>query len=488
MTETAVRPTPAPSGQTSDTATQPQLRGKMGTFSLLMTALAINAPLAILAGYVPVVINAGNGLGAPIVFGILTLVILTFAVGLNAMSVRMTRPGGFYSYISLGLGRLPGLAGGFSSILLYVMLGSGTFALFGVMTANFVNNVLGIDFGNWLMWAIIGWAICLVLSLFNVELSSRILTIVMFCEIAIVVIWNLRVLTTGGAEGFAGTNPFPHLFDGSFGLALMFSALSIMGFESLQVFREETKDHQKTVPRATYIEIALIGVMYAVSAYSYIVGFSPLVALAESVDPTGSVLTSIAVYISQTFSDVVAVLLIGSTLAANLAIQNVSSRYFYSMARDGVLPRALGRVNAKHGSPMIAALVSSVVIVIAMLLPPMFGMNDVETYTFLGGVGAYCVVFIWAATSIAIIAYFRRVKDGKVTIWQSTIAPGLAGIGFLVMFVIATLNLSDLVGGGAVSTIITVASLAAFAGAGVIVGLRLRRRDPVRFARVGDQG
>src|SRR4051812_28132908 len=63
-----------------------KLRGHLGTFELAFTALAFNAPLLVVGGFIPVITGAGNGLGAPVAFLAIGVLLLVFSAGLNAMA------------------------------------------------------------------------------------------------------------------------------------------------------------------------------------------------------------------------------------------------------------------------------------------------------------------------------------------------------------------------------------------------------------------
>src|SRR5690242_21746588 len=54
------------------------------------------------------------------------------------------------------------------------------------------------------------------------------------------------------------------------GALLVLATTGFVGFEQSVVFSEESRDPRRTVPRATYIAIALIAVLYAFAAWSMI--------------------------------------------------------------------------------------------------------------------------------------------------------------------------------------------------------------------------
>lgn len=478
--ETAV---PAPE---SGLRSRETLRGHMGTVSLLFTVLAFNAPLAILAGFIPVVVGFGNGLGAPLAFAIVGIVVLVFSVGLNAMAARMPRPGAFYSYVARGIGRPPGLAAGFVALLTYTTLGSGTYALFAVMADHFLTTVVHVSAGPWWVWAVIGWVISTTLSLFNIDISAKVLGVAMTLEVIIVLLWNIRVFWVGGPEGRV-MDPFPHFTSGSLPLALVFCALCLTGFESLQVFREETRDPGRTVPRATYLAVAMLTVLYAVSTYAYIIGEGASKAISDgAADATGSVLASIHTYVSSVVSDAASLLLLSSSFAACLAIQNITARYFYALGKDRVLPARLGAVNARHGSPVVSASVSGIIMLVVLLIPVLSGWTAQKAYTAITGIGAYTMVALWVATSLAVVVFFRVRTVERIGLWHSVIAPVLSFLALGVVLVMATIHIVDIIGDSFLGhATLVVAVVVALAGAGL--ALWWRRRDAEVYESIGSQ-
>jgi amino acid transporter len=62
------------------------LSGKLGTFDIVFTVLAHNAPLTVVTGMIALVMSLGNGLGAPVAFVVAGGLMVNFAIGLTRMS------------------------------------------------------------------------------------------------------------------------------------------------------------------------------------------------------------------------------------------------------------------------------------------------------------------------------------------------------------------------------------------------------------------
>ena len=465
-----------------------RLRGNLGTFDLSFTALAFNAPLFVVGGFIPVIIAFGNGLGAPATFVAMGAILLIFAAGLNAMAIRMKRPGAFYAYIARGLGRPPGLAGAFIAILTYVALGAGTLSLFAVASGDFFSIVLGItESGPWWIWALLGWAVVILLSLFNVQVSAKVLGVALVLEVLIIAIWNVRIFFEGGPDGSA-VPVLGHFFDGSFALAFLFVAMCMTGFESLQVFREETRDPTRTVPRATFVVVIFLAVFYGITTYAYIISEGFGQGLVDGgADPTGTVLSSMERYLGVVAGNVASTLMLTSGFACALAVQNIASRYLYALGRDRVLPAKLGRANSRHGSPMVASTVSGVLILLVILIPALGQLDPITAYTVLLGLGGYGILILWVATSISVFVFFRRNKDETASLWSSTLAPILSLIALGTVLVLATLNLGDLVGNPELANVILVGA-GIVAAAGIATALWWRSRDRAVYDSIGQQG
>jgi len=170
------------------------LRGNLGVISLAFTVIAFNGPIGVIAGFIPIVVLRGNGLGAPLIFVLLGALVTIFAVGLNAMASRMTRPGAFYTYIGEGLGKPAGLVAGFLAIASYLFLAAGTFPLFASVAMHLaVETMPQAQQIPWWAWAVLGWTASTVLSLFNIDLSAKVLGTLSAAELLIAVAWNAAV-------------------------------------------------------------------------------------------------------------------------------------------------------------------------------------------------------------------------------------------------------------------------------------------------------
>lgn len=463
-----------------------KLRGDLNAFQLLFGILAYNAPLVALVAFLPLTIGYGNGLGAPVAYLVAGVVIALFASGFLKMSRHIDNPGGFYSYIALGLGREAGLGASFLAVTTYYLLLLGGYALAGVLVGSFVTDTLGGPDVAWWVWAAACQVVIGIFGYFNIELSARFLTFFMCCESVLILIYEAVVLARGGASGLSASSFSPHnITSGSIGIGLLFAALSFSGFEVTAVFRDEVRDPARTIPRAAYGFIAIIGVGYAFSTWVIIqaYGSANAVTLAAT-DPTGSVTTTFQTYLGSAGVHLVSVLVITSGFASLIAIHGVLSRYLFNLGVDRILPRRFGAVHHRHGSPHQASIFASAVVLIGFLVSVLLKADPSVLYAQLWGIFGYALQILFVLTTLAVLVFMRRTRPSDTTVWHRVIAPVLALVGLAVTLWLATDNIELLIpGSGAVT--ITYVVLAGAVAAGVLYAFALRRVRPDIHQRIG---
>jgi amino acid transporter len=85
----------------------------MGVLFLTVTGAA---PISAMLFNTPIAVGFGNGIGAPAGFLFATVILTIFSVGYCTMARKITAAGGFYSFISHGLGRELGMGFAFASV------------------------------------------------------------------------------------------------------------------------------------------------------------------------------------------------------------------------------------------------------------------------------------------------------------------------------------------------------------------------------------
>jgi amino acid transporter len=255
----------------------------------------------------------------------------------------------------------------------------------------------------------------------------------------------------------------------------MFAVLSFIGFEAAAVFRDEARDPVRTVPRATYTALIVVGVFYAVSSWALISGVGGSKAVAYANKYPATMLSDVTDrYLGSVGAHVVSILFVTSVFICMLSFHNISSRYIHTLAAHRALPRRLGLTNHKHGSPAAASLACGLVCAILVALAAISGITPVDQFfTWLGGITSVGVLILMALTCLATIVYFRR-YNGKKPIWNTLIAPSLGFLALIGSLVLVFANLPSLVGGSVPIAVEAVALLVVAFITGVIVA-KIRR-------------
>ncbi|KMS56808.1 amino acid permease [Sphingobium cupriresistens LL01] len=461
----------------------------MSLWELLATVLAFSAPVAVVSGFIPFVI-VFDGAGAPAVFLCAMALLLIFAIGFTTMTRYLPRPGGFYAYVTAGLGRVAGLGAAMLAIMGYLLLGFCTLPFFAVNVDALVRGSLG---GPAIPWPVYG-SLCglgsATLCYFRIDLSAKVLTVAMALETLVVVIFDIAVLHNGGPEGISlAPLGWSSMTSGSVGIAILFAVTCFLGFEATAIFREEVRDAERTVPRATYLAVLLIGLFYAFSAWMTVsaFGMSRITAIASAA-PANLFPRGMELYVGRIASDALHILLATSQFAAVLSAQNILARYGMSLGIDGVFPRILGHIHSRHQSPHVASMAVSLIWLIIGALFVLMSVPPDLLYARVAGVGGFAILLLMLLTSAAIIMFFRRSdQQFNAGLGATLFAPALATLGLGAVVYLAIANFTLLIGGSQneANALIITTFLVFFAGAAY--ACILRSKKPTIYRNIGRQ-
>ena len=166
-----------------------------------------------------------------------------------------------------------GIGIAFVAIVSYLAIEAGVYGLLGPAGVSIV-ELFGGPALPWWVFAAVAFAVTTFLGYRNIELSSRVLAVLLSAEIAIVAILDLVIVVRGGDHGLSTGIVNPHaITSGSLGIGLLFAIISYVGFEATAIFRDEARTPERTIPRATYVALILIGVFYAITSWALISGW-----------------------------------------------------------------------------------------------------------------------------------------------------------------------------------------------------------------------
>jgi len=191
--------------------------------------------------------------------------------------------------------------------------------------------------------------------------------------------------------------PEPTGVENQFGIAGVIRAATIVffayiGFEAVSTAGQEAKNPRKDMPIGILGSLVVCTVLYMLTAavLTGVVSFTKLnvaAPVATAVDTFGPqwgwLAKCIKIGAIAGLSSVVLVLMFGQT------------RVFYSMSRDGLMPRVLARVHPKFKTPWINTLIVGVVVSAAAAVYDINQLGDLTSVGTLVAFGLVCFSVIW---------------------------------------------------------------------------------------------
>nr|BFE71543.1 hypothetical protein GCM10020092_048440 [Actinoplanes digitatis] len=325
------------------------------------------------------------------------------------------------------------------------------------------------------------------LGVLDVAVNGKVLATLLVAEIVLVVVFSIVDLTTDGFVPSSAALDPSSLVGAGAGALLVMAVTGFVGFEQSVVFSEESRDPRRTVPRATYIAVALIAVLYAFSSWAMISATGgDAVARAQAEGPelffnlASERLGATALHLGHA-------LFLTSLVAAMISFHNIIARYTFSLGREGVLPRAFGRTVPGTGAPKNGSLAQSAFGLIVILVYAIAGWDPLVQLFFWGGTtGGIGVLLLITVTSAAVVGYFARHREGE-DFWHRVGAPVLGTVLLLVMTYLALTNIAILFGveSGSTPTWAVPLAYGVLAVAGVVWALILRGSKPEIYQGIG---
>ena len=465
-------------------------KNSLGLIAVTFMVISAAAPLTGVAGAVPIAFLLGNGTGVPLTFLILTLIMLAFAAGYVTMARYVANAGAFYAYAARGIDGRVGGAVALVALVSYNAMQFGLVGLLGGISAG-VFSGLGINL-PWWAWSFLSVALVGILGYRQVDLSAKVLIVLVVFEYLIVLLVDFVILGKGGAQGlsfsFFDTSA---LMSGSPTAAILFCLGSFIGIEATTIYAEEARDPEKTIPRATYLSILLIGIFFMFTTWLMISGTGPdklLPTIGGLADPTTFFFVLAGQYVGAPVATVAGLLLISSLFAALSAFHNYIARYSYVAGREGILPAVFGQTHAEHQSPHIGSVVQSAMALVVLAIFAGLQLDPIlNMFTWISQIGTLGVLGMMAVTSLSVIFFFRKSPQPGLSPINIVILPALTGLVMLVLFVYIFVNFGDLTAtkGGVLGIILpSLIPLAAIIG--TLLANNLKKRDPAAFARMGE--
>ncbi len=334
------------------------LRRSLSRRDLIVYGLLFIGPLAPVGVFG--VLDARTNGAVALVYAVATVAMAFTAWSYAQMSAVVPDAGSVFAYVTEGVGRGAGFLAGWLAMLDYLLIPSVAYLFSGIALHALLPAVPA-----W-MFTLAAFSVTTALNLAGVGVAARAGRVVVVAELvvlAVFVVAAVAVLSSSGplrpwATPLAGTTGInPVAIAGAVSIAV----LSLLGFDAIASFAEETTGDSRQIGSAILVCLATAGTLFI--AQSYLAG------VLSAVDPADLAARPAAqgtafydltrAAIGSWMADVLAVTkAIGPAFAA-MTGQAAAARLLFGMAREGRLPNALAAVDSRRGVPRVALLTAA---------------------------------------------------------------------------------------------------------------------------------
>lgn len=327
----------------------PKLKRNLGLLGVTSLGIAniIGAGIFVISG-------VAAGLAGPsVIFSFLVAgsIALIAALSYAELSSFVHETGASYAFTKRAFGRFWSFVVGWFNYFDYIV---GAAAV-SIGFAAYFTELFGLQGDTALILSAVGLPIVLmILNLIGVKEATHITMVMVFIKIFALVL----LIMVGGYYistnlGVAHYHPFfPNGFGGMLnGSAIIFFAF--LGFNTVSMMSEETRNPQKTIPKALLLAFFVSFVLYIAIAIVE-VGVLDWKALGNNPSPLSALASSISN--NRIFLDIISFSAIVATGSVVLSSIIGGTRASFVMGRDRVLPRHLDFISKKFGTPYVSIL------------------------------------------------------------------------------------------------------------------------------------
>jgi amino acid transporter len=411
-------------------------KARLSLVDVLAQSVGFMGPVFSAAFIIPLIIGvnfAARGAGTSAVVSVLLAAVGVFAIGwiVAQYAKRIHAAGSLYDYVSEGLGKTLGAAGGWLYYAGTIILTVGL----GVLLGGFIKDTLltafdiDLDLPIWVWDAVVAGLLLAVLYL-GVQVSTRVQLALALISIAVVLIFFVTVISKlGDANDFGkALDPSP---DGGFSgilFGVLYGVLIFVGFETAANLAEETAEPQKSIPRAVLGAVVLVSIFYVIAAYVEVAGFGFDLAVITSAEVAGAPLFALGApggeFGSEFWLKILILVVFLDMLAVYVGAGVASTRGMFAMARDRRLPAPLASVSKRFGTP--AGAIALLIVIQALLIvasewTEVFALPDLPHYFALfawcSTFGGFALLVVYLMMSVgALVSLGRQAKPIGVAI------------------------------------------------------------------------
>ncbi len=321
--------------------------------------------------------------------------------------------GGYYSYVSAGLGPRAALITGFMVTFYQVLSVAGIPVYVGGVFLPGLAQHIGLALPSWFWIAAVLFFIGVpwLLGVMGIRPSIKVLATTSLTEIVFLIGASLIIM--GRAHTVHPLMPFRVGAVGYKGVAMgmIFAITSFIGIGSHASLGEETKGVQtqkgRLIGKAALVSLTLVGAALTLSAYALTVGWGEA-KMGSFATASAPGVTVFLHYLGPIGAVALVILAINSALTDSLALLTSSSRVLYAIGRDQLVNTSFAQVNGRRAPAksvsVLAALAITAGLSAGLWLGPAAAFNVMTTSVLFGLVTAHTLM------NVSLMRLFRDEK------------------------------------------------------------------------------
>ena len=320
-------------------------------------ALSTGAMLSSGLFLLPGIAAAKAGPAAILAYLIAGLLAVPAMLSVSELSTALPKAGGAYYFLERALGPAVGTVAGFGAWISLVL--KDAFAMVG-MSAYLV-LIVDVNSKN---LALILIAFFTLLNVVGSKASASLQLVLVSFVIAVIGWFIVDGLFEFGAKGITDSNLEPFFTTGGSGVMAVVGLVFVSygGLTKVDSAAEEVEDPSRRIPLGMATSLTVATLLYTLGVLVAVVALPP-----EELHTDLAPIHSAAEAILPSFG---AVLVVIAALAAFASAVNAgilaAARYPMAMARDGLLPKGMGRIS-KFGTPIVGVISTGSAIAIVVL-------------------------------------------------------------------------------------------------------------------------
>ena len=334
-------------------SSESSLLRSIGTFGL--AASIVNVTIGGGIFRLPADMAATLGATAPIAYLLCAIAMGFIVLCIAEAGSRVSTTGGPYAYVEVAFGPFVGFLAGF---LLWMLLTFAMAAVATVLVASLGALVPALaSRGASAAMLVAIYAVFATINILGVERGARVnsaLTVAKVLPLLLLIVGGLFAIDPDNLA--IGDPPDMPLLARS-SLLLIFA---FAGIEAAVVPGGEVKDPARTVPRAIFIAMAAITVLYAGLQFVAQGVLGPALATSKAAPLAEAAGVALGGWARHLLLIGAVISMLGHAGAMILA----TPRTLFAFARDGFLPSAVARLHPVHRSPVVAILLQCAIVVV----------------------------------------------------------------------------------------------------------------------------